>query len=85
MLEELIRGEQLDAATAEQALGYRLRQHHLGVVLWSVDQQSTATDLRLLERFLVAIGKALDADGQPLFFPRDRSTAWGWVPLGPVR
>ena len=82
MLDELIRGERLDLAPAEQALGYRLRQHHLGVVLWSADARSTTTDLRLLERFLVSISKALNADGQPLFFPRDRSTAWGWVPLG---
>jgi DNA-binding PucR family transcriptional regulator len=82
MLEELISGHQTDAATAEQALGYRLRQQHLGVVLWNLDQKSTVADLRQLERFLAAIGKAAGAQGQPLFLPRDRSTAWGWVPLG---
>ena len=74
MLEELISGEQIDAGAAEQALGYRLRQHHLGVVLWEAD-------LRQLERFLHSLSKAVGA-GQPMFFATDRTSAWGWVPLG---
>jgi hypothetical protein len=75
MLTELLAGEKVDAGAAEQALGYRLRQHHLGAVLWGAD-------VRLLEKTLGAIGKAVGASGQLLFFSRDRSTAWGWLPLG---
>ena len=30
----LLRGEQVDVNAAEAMLGYRLRQHHLGVVTW---------------------------------------------------
>ena len=75
MVTDLLAGENVDAATAEQALGYRLRQHHLGAVLWGAD-------VRVLEKTLGALGKALGASGQPLFFPRDRSTGWGWLPLG---
>jgi hypothetical protein len=82
MLDELIEGAPPDVAAAEQALGYRLRQQHLGVVLWSVDQTSTAADLHRLERFLADIAKAVGSQSQPLFFPKDRTTAWGWVALG---
>jgi DNA-binding PucR family transcriptional regulator len=75
MVTELLAGENIDAGTAEQALGYRLRQHHLGAVLWGAD-------VRVLEKTLGSLGKALGASGQLLFFPRDRSTGWGWLPLG---
>jgi len=75
MLSELLAGERVDAGTAEQALGYRLRQHHLGAVMWGAD-------VRVLEKTLSALGKAAGATGQPLFFSRDRSTGWGWLPLG---
>ena len=34
MIEELLRGEPVDLAAAEGALSYRLRQNHVGVVLW---------------------------------------------------
>jgi DNA-binding PucR family transcriptional regulator len=75
MLAELLAGDTVDAATAEQALGYRLRQHHLGAVLWGAD-------VRVMEKTLTTIGRSLGVSGQPLFFPRDRSTAWAWLPLG---
>lgn len=81
-LQELIAGEALDAGVAEHALGYRLRQHHLGVVLWSDNEKGATADLRQLERFLGAIARGVGSEGTPLFFPRDRTTAWGWVPLG---
>jgi len=81
-LQELLAGEHLDAGVAEQALGYRLRQHHLGVVLWTADQRRGTADLRQLERFLGDLAKAVGAEGSPMFFARDRTTAWGWLPLG---
>jgi len=81
-LQELIAGEQPEAGAAEHALGYRLRQHHLGVVLWSADQTRGTVDLRQLEVFLGDLAKAVGSEGSPLFFPRDLTTAWGWLPLG---
>ena len=80
MLDELVRGDHVDLASAEQALGYRLRQYHLGVLLWSADE--TSTGLPALERLLGDLAAIAGSEGQPLFFPRDRSTAWGWAPLG---
>ena len=80
MLDELVQGDHVDLAAAEQALGYRLRQYHLGVMLWSADE--TSTGLPALERLLGDLAAIAGSEGQPLFFPRDRSTAWGWAPLG---
>src|SRR4051812_14224201 len=56
MLTDLLAGENVDAGTAEQALGYRLRQHHLGAVLWGAD-------VRVLEKTLGAVGKVVGASG----------------------
>jgi hypothetical protein len=82
VLEALISGDRIDVAAAESALGYRLRQHHLGVLLWNSDAVSGTNDLRQLEQLLAQIARALGSTGQPLFVPRDRATGWGWVPLG---
>lgn len=82
VLKELVTGEPVDVGTAESALSYRIRQRHLGVLLWSSDPGSAAGGLRGLERLLLQLGKAIGATGQPLFYPTDRSTAWGWIPLG---
>ena len=82
MIEELLRGDPVDLAVAESALSYRLRQHHVGVVLWSTSKSPGDEDLRQLERLLQQAASASGCSGQPLFVPRDRSTGWGWIPLG---
>jgi len=82
MLKELIAGEKVELAAAEAALGYRLRQNHLGVVVWSSDQSATGSDLQQLEKLVGRLAKAVGATGQPLFFSQDRTTGWGWIPLG---
>lgn len=82
VLETLLDGGHVEIATAESALGHRLRQHHLGVVLWRSESGGSTHDLRELEHLLAAIGRAVGAAGSPLFIPRDRATAWGWLPLG---
>ena len=82
VLKELVAGDTVDVATAESALSYRLRQRHLGVLLWSSESATSTGALRQLERLLLQLGKAVGATGQPLFYPTDRSTAWGWIPLG---
>lgn len=82
MLTSLLEGKETDVAIAENALGYRLRQHHLGVVLWDTDRTNSTTALRRLESVVGAIAEALGSTGQPLFLPQDRSTGWAWIPLG---
>ncbi len=80
-VDALLRDERHDLGATESTLGYRLRQHHLGVVLWATGDH-VGDDLALVERALRTIGQQLGASGQPLFVPRDRETAWGWIPLG---
>ncbi|MGW6194581.1 PucR family transcriptional regulator [Kribbella sp. NPDC055110] len=85
MIEELVRGDPVDLAVAEAALSHRLRQNHVGVVLWSTSKSTGDEDLRELERLLQQAATAAGCSGQPLFVPRDRSTGWGWIPLGRSR
>jgi len=80
---DLVAGENRDVAAAEGALGYRLRQNHLGVMVWAGDPASSTLDLRRVERLVTRIGESLGSTGQPLFVRNDRSTGWGWIPLGP--
>ena len=78
-VEGLLSGDQLDLAATESVLGYRLRQHHLGLVLWTA---AGAADLTAIERTAGRIGQQIGAKGNPLFVPRDRETGWAWVPIG---
>lgn len=80
-LRSLLAGEEPVLAGAEQALGYRLRQHHLGVVAWASGDAAGAAQVRDLESVVVAVAQTVGA-GAPLYLPQDRSTAWAWIPLG---
>ncbi|WP_238998142.1 PucR family transcriptional regulator [Nocardioides limicola] len=82
MLATILTGTEVDVATAERALGYRLWQHHVGVVAWASERDESTSELRHLESLVAAIGEKLGAVGQPLFIPQDRSLGWAWVPLG---
>jgi DNA-binding PucR family transcriptional regulator len=82
MIEELVAGESVDIASAEAALAYRLRQNHLGIVVWKTDRTASGIDLRELGRLVGQINDAVGGCGQPLFTPKDRYTGWGWIPLG---
>lgn len=81
-LTNLLDGRPVDIAAAERALGHRLRQHHLGVVLWRADELAGGSEPHDLEQLLGRVGQILGATGHPLFFQRDLATGWGWVPLG---
>lgn len=84
MLSAILSGKDVDLATAEAALGHRLRQRHLGLVVWTAEE-GMPSELRRLESLTAAIGNALGADGQALFLPQDRNLAWCWIPLGSRR
>ncbi len=81
VLADLLGGEALDATTAENALGYRLRQSHVGVVLWCTGEPGAGA-LGDLERRLGQVARSYGTKAQPLFVAQDRATAWGWIPLG---
>jgi len=82
VLTSLIKGDDVDMTAGESALGYRLRQNHLGLVVWDVNGDRTSNALQRLETFVSTIGDAVGGTGQPLFIAQDRSHGWGWVPLG---
>jgi DNA-binding PucR family transcriptional regulator len=74
--------EPVDAEATESALGYRLHQHHLGVVAWVTDAVHGSEGLTRLDRLASAAARALGSHGRPLFVPRDESLAWIWIPVG---
>jgi DNA-binding PucR family transcriptional regulator len=72
----------LDIDVTESALGYRLRQHHLGVVAWVAGEAHGSEGLARLERLAAVAARTLGNRGHPLFVPRDEALAWIWLPLG---
>jgi DNA-binding PucR family transcriptional regulator len=72
----------VDVDAAERAVGYPLRPHHLGLVLWVPEPTHGGEGLSRLDRLTVALGEALKCRGRPLFVPCDESVAWSWLPMG---
>jgi DNA-binding PucR family transcriptional regulator len=78
----LLRGEPVDVTASEAILGYRLRQHHLGVVTWTTEVGAGGDALGLLERATAEVAATAGCDGRPIFVPQDEAAAWAWLPLG---
>jgi hypothetical protein len=78
-IRDLLSGQRINVGATEATLGYRLRQYHVGVVCWAVDDA-----VESIIRLEHAIGHvaAQTAGGDPVFLPRDESSAWAWLPLG---
>jgi DNA-binding PucR family transcriptional regulator len=81
-VQALLRGERVDVDSSEAILGYRLRQHHLGVVCWVADAAPGGSALGALEQATAEIARQAGLDGRPIFLPQDESSAWAWLPLG---
>ncbi|MFF6887956.1 PucR family transcriptional regulator [Streptomyces sp. NPDC012421] len=82
VLASLLRGETVETAVAEAALGHRLAQHHLGAVVWAADGDGTENSLHRCEALLGAVATLAGAQRAPLFVAQDRFIGWGWIPLG---
>jgi DNA-binding PucR family transcriptional regulator len=78
----LLSGDRSDVRAAEASLGYRLRQYHVGMVCWVDDASGTADELTRLERAVGQVAVQAACAGDPVFLPRDESSAWAWLPLG---
>jgi hypothetical protein len=78
----LLSGEQVDVASSEAILGYRLRQHHVGVVCWAGGADAGGGALARLEQATAEVSRSAGCGGQPIFIPQDESSAWAWLPLG---
>jgi DNA-binding PucR family transcriptional regulator len=82
MLASILDGQAPDIRIAEPVLGYRLRQGHVGLVLWDSESPESADSLRRLERALTALAATVSKRARQLFIPSDQSKAWGWIATG---
>jgi len=81
----LLRDEQADVSSSEAILGYRLRQHHVGVVTWIIGAPGGGDALGRLERVTAEVAAEAHCEGKPIFIPQDEFSAWAWLPLGARR
>jgi len=81
-IRDLLSGERVNAAATEATLGYRLRQYHVGVVCWAGDATAAVDNITRLEHAISHVAAEVAASGDPVFLPRDESSAWAWLPLG---
>lgn len=72
----------VDLNWAEPALGYRLRQNHLGLVAWLPTLTGEGAGLARLDRITNEIARKLACPARPLFVPRDAVLCWVWLPFG---
>jgi DNA-binding PucR family transcriptional regulator len=79
---DLLSGQRVDMSAAEATLGYRLRQYHVSLVCWVDDAVGAADEITRLERATGHVAGQAACHGDPLFLPRDESSAWAWLPLG---
>jgi DNA-binding PucR family transcriptional regulator len=78
----ILHGGSADEQAAQAALGYQLRQMHVGLIVW-VDKHATDRDaLGQLNGLASALANAVGCQHHPLFVPCDEITAWVWLPLG---
>ncbi|MEU9150181.1 helix-turn-helix domain-containing protein [Streptomyces sp. NPDC048417] len=79
---DVLAEKEVDLDSAEAALGYRLRQNHLGLAAWLPALTRDGAGLARLDRLTHEIAEELDCPARPLFVPRDEGLAWAWLPFG---
>ncbi|MGW9033057.1 PucR family transcriptional regulator [Streptomyces sp. NPDC055722] len=79
---DILAEKEVDLDSAEAALGYRLRQNHLGLAAWLPALTHGGAGLARLDRLTHEMAKELDCPARPLFIPRDEGLAWAWLPFG---
>ena len=81
-IRDLLSGGRINVRATEATLGYGLRQYHVGVVCWSGDAVAAADNITRLEHAISHVAGKAGCYGDPVFLPRDVSSAWAWLPLG---
>jgi DNA-binding PucR family transcriptional regulator len=77
----LLSGGRIDLDSSEAILGYRLRQHHVGVVCWAGEGEAGSA-LPRLEQATAEVARHTGCEGSLIFLPQDETSAWAWLPLG---
>jgi DNA-binding PucR family transcriptional regulator len=81
-IRDLLSGARINMSATEATLGYRLRQYHVGLVCWAGDATAAVDDITRLEHAISHVAAQAACSGDPVFLPRDESSAWAWLPLG---
>ncbi len=81
-IRDLLSAQRIDVGATEATLGYRLRQYHVGLVCWAGDAAVAVDNVTRLEHAINYVAGKADCAGEPVFVPRDESSAWAWLPLG---
>ena len=81
-IRDLLSGQRVNVSATEAALGYRLRQYHVGLVCWTGNATAATDDITRLEHAISNVAGKAACPGDPLFLPRDEASAWAWLPLG---
>ncbi len=81
-IRDLLSGERINVSATEATLGYRLRQYHVGLVCWTGDAAAAIDDITRLEHAISHVAGKAACTCDPVFLPRDESSAWAWLPLG---
>ena len=64
-------------SSSEAMLGYRLRQHHLGVVTWITGASGGGDALGRLEQVTCEVAAEAHCEGRPIFIPQDEFSRVG--------
>ncbi|GAA5172614.1 PucR family transcriptional regulator [Amycolatopsis dongchuanensis] len=80
-IRELLAGRSVNRSVVEGVLGYRLRQQHLGIVVWIDDVARREFELANLDRLIVTIAERLGCVARPLTVPCDEASSWAWLPF----
>jgi hypothetical protein len=78
----LLQGDPVDVDASEAILGYRLRQHHVGIVCWVGEVEAGGRALTRLEHATAEVARRAGCESRPIFLPQDERSAWAWLPLG---
>jgi hypothetical protein len=81
-IRDLLSGQRINVSATEATLGYRLRQYHVGLVCWAGDAVAAVDNVTRLEHAISHVAGKAACAGEPVFLPRDESSAWAWLPLG---
>jgi len=81
-IRDLLSGQRIQVGATEATLGYRLRQYHVGMVCWAGGEVNAVDAITRLERAIGHVAAQAACGGDPVFLPRDESSAWAWLPLG---
>jgi PucR C-terminal helix-turn-helix domain/GGDEF-like domain len=81
-IRDLLSGQRVNVGATEATLGYRLWQYHVGLVCWAGDATAAVDNITRLEHAIGHVAEKLACSGDPVFLPRDESSAWAWLPLG---